>query len=564
MTPITLGKDSEIAQRTRWYIRIGWVLLPAISLPSLITEAANGGMNSSERSNLIFLLVALFVNAVFYGLIHIKGTLFYFRALAICLLAFDILLVSTIIYARGGLESRSVILYIFPILVSAPIFGGRAVYVSATAAVILYNAQVILDYLGIIHPLNIHDHALHTNLTYVLVTIVYISSILILCAVIADYITRLLILKEQQASESLAALNKAQHLAKMGSWEWDKATGVITYSDGFYTLLHLKRDNKEHHGYGLLRYIHPDEKVKVKHIIDQAYKRGVPYRYDARLSLPNKRIMFVRSEGEPLINKAGEVVKVFGTVHDITDIKQLDLARSDFVAIASHQLRTPASSVKQYIGMLLGGYAGVLSAAQLKMLQTAYESNERQIIIVNDLLRVAQLDTGHLRMRTEVVDIVTLLHEIIEDLTPNYAASDQLIKFSTRIRQCYCKVDPSLIRMVIENLVDNARKYSEPDQIITVSLTFRNGQADICVTDHGVGIAHDDLHKLFKKFTRIENALSTSAGGSGLGLYLSQKLVSMHGGKIVVASTEGNGSKFSVMLPGTLKLVPQKKLVKSV
>jgi two-component system CheB/CheR fusion protein len=551
MMPVTLGKDSGIAHNARWYISLRWYMITAITIPSFIAELIKEGWASDAQLTLLFFLFAMTSNVTFYFLARIHASVRYYRIFAAALISFDILLITALIFTRGGLESRSVILYVLPILGTAPMFGSIAVYFAAASAVVLYSTQVMLDYLNILRPLGINDPSLHTSATNVVETITYISSILILCALVADYITRRLVEKEQQASENLAGLNKAQHIAKMGSWEWNRRANTMSYSEGFYTLLHLKKDQYLNQEYGLLDFIHPDDKPRVKRIIDSAVKNGRAYRYEARLTLPHKSLMYVQSDGVPILNKAGNVTKVYGTVHDITDLKQLDIARKDFVAIASHQLRTPASSVKQYIGMLLGGYAGTVSETQAKMLQTAYESNERQIIIVNDLLYVAQLDSGNLHMKPEVVDLVSFLHGIIEELMPQYMASEQSVKFNSHFRQLYCKVDPSLMRMVVENIVDNARKYSHPDTHIAISLAHTDNQVRIAIADNGVGMSSEDTKKLFQKFTRIDNPLSSIAGGSGLGLYLSYKLVTMHGGKIKVTSKLGKGSTFTIMLPGT-------------
>lgn len=553
MAPNEPASHSEVAQRTRWFIRLSWILLPAVGVPSFIAEFLDKGWNTDSRSTLVLLIVGLAANAAFFVLAHTnKGTLTYYRVVGATLLAFYIALITYIIFARGGLESRSVILYIFPILVSAPIFGRRAVYVSALVAIVLYDTQVLADYFGILRPLDIAAPSLHSSTAYVLQTIAYISSILLLCAVIADYITRLLIAKERQASETLAALNKAQHIAKMGSWEWDKKKNEVVYSEGLKALLHI--DPKELSTKGLVfsKLIVDEDKPAVKRKVEQAFRRNKPFSCDFRLRLQNSTLMHIHCEGEPILDKSGKVHKLFGTMQDVTDIKQLDIAKSDFVAIASHQLRTPASSVKQYIGMLLSGYAGNVSDIQRKMLQTAYESNERQIIIVNDLLYVAQLESGNLRMKPAVTDIATLLKDVIDELTPRYLASGQTIKLSSKFRHFYCKVDAALMRMVIENIIDNAHKYSNPDQTITVKFARTEKHLRIIVKDQGVGIAPEDLKRLFHKFSRVENPLSSTAGGSGLGLYLSHKLVTMHGGKIEVTSEKGKGSSFTISLPGTL------------
>lgn len=550
--PITYGGHSRIAHNARWHVSLRWFMIAAISIPTLTTQLVEEGWTTDAQLTSIFTLIALASNVLFYFLARVRGAINYYRLLAAIIISFDIILVSILIFARGGLESRSVILYVLPILGAAPIFGSFAVYVASASAIAIYDLQLLLDFFNIVRPQGIHDFALHTSATNVVESITYMSSVLILCALVADYITRRLVVKERQASKNLSGLNEAQHIAKMGSWEWSKKTDSISYSEGFYRLLRIKPDTQLSKEYGLLDFVHPDDKARVKRIIDNAVKHRKPYRYETRLSLTGKPIMFVRSDGAPKFDKAGEVIAMYGTVHDITDFKQLEIARNDFVTIASHQLRTPASSVKQYIGMLLAGYAGTVNERQAKMLQTAYESNERQIIIVNDLLYVAQLDSGNLQMKPETIDIVSLLHSIIEDLTPHYVSLKQNLIFNTRFRHLYCKADPLLLRMVVQNIIDNARKYSQPEQPITISLNNRDNTIRIAITDQGVGIAAEDRKKLFQKFTRIDNALSTIAGGSGLGLYLAYKLVLMHGGKIDVTSKPGRGSTFTVVLPGSI------------
>lgn len=552
MGPNLVRHNAEIAHRARWYISLRWFLLAAVSLPNFFLAIANKDLNNNTKLTILFFTVAVASNILFFLLVRTKGTVFYYRVLAAAILSFDIVLISVLIFIKGGLESRSVILYEFPILAAAPMFGSVAAYFAASVAVVCYDTQVLLDYYNKLKPLDINSPTLHQSATYIVETIAYISSVLILSALIADYITRKLIEKERQATENLIGLNKAQLIAKMGSWEWDVKTNRVTYSDGLYALLNLKHGIHENQKFALLKYIHPDDRARVKRVVETAIRQGRPYRYEARLDPQSTLLKYIQCEGEPVLDKAGKVIKLYGAVHDITDIKQLEVAKTDFVAIASHQLRTPASSVKQYIGMMLGGYAGMLSDVQVKMLQSAYESNERQIIIVNDLLYVAQLDSGNLHLKPEVIDLIALLRSVIEDIAPRYVTSRQRIILSTRFRHLSCKVDPSLLRMVIENLVDNARKYSPPDETIKVQLIRNDSHVRITVTDNGVGIAHEDMNKLFHKFTRIENPLSAVAGGSGLGLYLSQKLIMMHGGKIEVSSTVGKGSRFTALLPGSL------------
>lgn len=227
----------------------------------------------------------------------------------------------------------------------------------------------------------------------------------------------------------------------------------------------------------------------------------------------------------------------------------LSRAKDEFIAIASHQLRTPASSVKQYTGMLLENRTGKLTEAQHTMVRAAYESNERQLQVINDLLRVAQIDAGNIVLRLEKVDLAQLIMEILRAQDPILAARNQATHFLPGKRKFVATVDKERFRMALENLIDNAGKYSPPGQKLEITLSKNSTTLAIAVKDNGVGIAKKDLPKLFKKFSRVDNPLSVAAGGTGLGLYWTNKIISLHHGSITVTSEPNRGSTFTITLP---------------
>jgi two-component system sensor histidine kinase/response regulator len=224
-------------------------------------------------------------------------------------------------------------------------------------------------------------------------------------------------------------------------------------------------------------------------------------------------------------------------------------AKDEFISLASHQLRTPATAVKQYLGMVIGGYVGELNDSQKTMLETAYSSNERQLQIVSDLLRVAKVDAGRVRLTKTTIDLAALVEEVIEELDPKFRQHNQKIVFvPPKVRPC-AVVDKENFRMVLENIVDNASKYSGPDTTVTIRLRHTPTQVGVSIADQGVGIKAEDQDKLFIKFSRVDNPLSTEVGGSGLGLYWAKKIVDLHNGTITVTSTEGKGAAFTILLP---------------
>lgn len=230
-------------------------------------------------------------------------------------------------------------------------------------------------------------------------------------------------------------------------------------------------------------------------------------------------------------------------------LMELNRSKDEFISIASHQLRTPATGVKQYIGMLLEGFMGEMSEAQRAILERAYQSNERQLRIVSDLLKVAQVDAGKSKLRPAKVDLGALVSDIIKEQHDSFAARQQKIVFTRKKGTTEAYIDAEAVRMVIENVIDNASKYSEADTTVTVRLRNDTEMVGVEVCDEGVGVAEVDQARLFEKFSRIDNPLSTKVGGTGLGLYWAKKIVDLQQGRIDYTSEEGKGTTFTVWLP---------------
>lgn len=229
--------------------------------------------------------------------------------------------------------------------------------------------------------------------------------------------------------------------------------------------------------------------------------------------------------------------------------EEVQTAKDDLLSLASHQLRTPATVVKQYVGMLLQGYGGALTERQLQMLGNAYESNERQLEIINQLLYVARLDAGRITLHPKRTDISKLLHEVVQDQSQWIDARRQRVSFHLPKRAVVAEVDPHYLRMVLENLLSNASKYTPERGSIDLELRRARGQFIVNVKDTGVGISPVAQATIFDKFTRVENELSNDVNGSGVGLYLTQQIVALHNGTIGVQSEIGHGSTFTVHIP---------------
>lgn len=304
-----------------------------------------------------------------------------------------------------------------------------------------------------------------------------------------------------------------------------------------------------------LDYLHPDDVERSMAVWGRSLKTGEKYEieYRFREGRTGQYNWFI-SRALPFKDEDGNIVRWYGTCTNIEAHKKnaqlLDLNKSkdEFISIASHQLRTPATAVKQYLHMLDSGMFGELSQQQHDLLQRGIESNERQLRTITDLLKVAQVDSGEARLNMIHVDMSGLVHEIITDMTEVFKNRQQTLVYSPFKRKAIANVDPEAMRMVIENIIDNASKYSDEDTAITVSVKIEKDEVCIYVKDNGVGIPLEKRDKLFEKFSRIHNSRSTKVGGTGLGLYWARRVIDMHDGKITYNENKPQGSIFTIRL----------------
>ena len=232
---------------------------------------------------------------------------------------------------------------------------------------------------------------------------------------------------------------------------------------------------------------------------------------------------------------------------------EVQRSKDELLALASHQLRTPASGVKQYIGMLTAGIAGELTPMQKSIAEKAFDTNERQLQIINELLYVSKIDAGQLLIEPRTVDVTSTIQRAVDDLADSASQKEIAIVFRNK-KPVDIIADSRYVLMIIENLVSNAIKYSYPSSTIRVSMKVTETKVFVHVKDTGVGIPADKYEQVFGKFNRIDNPLSYSEGGSGLGLFLARQLARAHGGDITLESKLEKGSTFTLTLPKSLTL----------
>lgn len=230
-------------------------------------------------------------------------------------------------------------------------------------------------------------------------------------------------------------------------------------------------------------------------------------------------------------------------------LKELDKTKDEFISMASHQLRTPLTSVKGYISMVLEGDAGRVTSAQKKLLGEAFASSERMVHLIGDFLNVSRLQTGKFILERHESDLGELVQQEVDGMRQIAGMHGIALKFRKPRVFPLLYLDEGKLRQVIMNFIDNAIYYSPDSNTVSITATIEEGFAVVKVIDSGMGVPKDAQEKLFTKFFRAENARRQRPDGTGVGLYLAKKIIDEHGGSILFESRVDKGSTFGFRLP---------------
>jgi two-component system phosphate regulon sensor histidine kinase PhoR len=236
--------------------------------------------------------------------------------------------------------------------------------------------------------------------------------------------------------------------------------------------------------------------------------------------------------------------------HDITQLKQADKVRRDFVANVSHELRTPLSIVRGYIETLLDNPK--TSDKELSRILRVMERHSKRLgLLVDDLLTLAQLESRNTALQFSEVPLAELFESVIRDWGKQLAEKQLkvIVDLSPDVRMI--RADETRLHEVLYNLLDNAVKYSRENGEIRMQAAPRGHEIVLSVTDNGIGISKDDLPRIFERFYRADKARSRELGGTGLGLAIVKHIAQLHGGRVEADSEPGRGTTIRVVLPGT-------------
>jgi PAS domain S-box-containing protein len=403
---------------------------------------------------------------------------------------------------------------------------------------------------------------------------------------------------ELTLKENESRLLNAQRIAHLGSWDWDIVSNTLYWSDEIYRIFGLTPQEFGANYEAFLNSVHPDDRRFVKKSVDAALYDKKPYSINHRIVLPNAAEHIVHEQAEVIFDETGKPIRMVGTVHDITDLKQAEellkkynreleekvkerteglraamiqaenanKAKSDFLANMNHELRSPLSAIIGFSEMLQDRLFGELNEKQEKFINYINDSSRHLLGLINDILDISKVESGKMTLELDTFPLKGLLEGALimfrERAMKRNLVLEMEIAPDADIR---VEADERKLKQVMFNLLSNAVKFTPGGGSIWVRARraslmdaavrtimnedFNGDFIEISVSDTGVGIKEEDAPKLFKEFSQLESSYISEYKGTGLGLALTKKMVELHGGRIWLESEYGKGSKFTFIIP---------------
>lgn len=543
----------RMIQSIRWIIRGRWIILVGAGALGLIQKFIGASsIHLSVAAIIIILIVTSGLNIGYTLWLRSakEGSLFSLRALTFFQVFIDQLVYTGVIYFTGGIESLSFVFYILPILSATVLYQTFGIMMFAFLNVLLYIGLIYTELIGIIihRPRYFFDPGIFQNIDVTISNVLLVVATIALASVFTTFISRML---REREREIVA--------------EWDKVTSMLkAFPDGVIMLdpdLRISFMNEQAKSlFQMSEWEDPSGRQLTVHLVPKLMKDVVPalrkkpknvseITHEVEYGIGPEK-MILRLSTIPLVDRNRVGIGMMKVLHDITREREIDRMKSEFISIAAHQLRTPLSAVKWVLKMIIDGDMGNITSEQKKFLMKGFASNERMINLVNDLLSVSRIEEGRFLFEFQKMNIIDILKSVLSESEHAIASKQQRLSFAPPTRDFPPLVcDPAKIRIVIQNLIDNAIRYTPAGGSIAITAAKNDKEVKISVSDTGIGIPKLQQRKLFTKFFRGSNVLKISPDGTGLGLFIVRNIIRTHGGEVSVKSEEGKGSTFSFTIP---------------
>ena len=347
------------------------------------------------------------------------------------------------------------------------------------------------------------------------------------------------------AIESENRLRIATEATGLATWDLDISTSTFFSSPQLATLFGHPAGTSI--GLAQIRAQVDEDDMRniVLHAFNEAMVTGT-YRYEVRVYWPDDSLHWIKTQGTVLFDTDGKPERLLGTIIDVTETKRDEIRKNDFIAMASHELKTPLTSLKAYIQLLASKTVSLADPFITGTLTKANNQVNKMTTLIHGFLDLSKMEPGKIQIKPHVFDISQLIKEVIAE-TINLGGNHKII-YDGAVAVAI-NADKEKIGQVLSNFLSNAIKYSPKDSVIHVKSVVVDGFLQTSVKDEGLGIKEKDQEKLFQRFYRVQNEHMKNISGFGIGLYLASEIVQRHKGKIWVESSYGKGSTFFFSLP---------------
>lgn len=560
----SLFSAAQLLERIRVYIAIRFVFVLAIAIPAITTLIFDRGIDQQVITNVIIVLTVLSVNGLLLSLsfVRVKWRQ-YLELLAVLQIVIDLSLVTAIFQLNAGIETPLVMLFCIPIIMSGVLLSRGAQLFTGCAAMLLFLCLALLDFFNIFEPSNTFAPTLHDGTKGDLSNIITTAATLLVITFIADFVAHFARQHSRLSNEiEVIRLEQAQITAILQTM----GSALIAIDDK--RIITMANDAFE-----LLTGWYQSEVIgkEIESILQLTDESGKPTddlnrTINASLSGDSGRKPYMlhetfmkRKNGSsfPYIGYLSPIrvdeTTVGATIvfEDASAIHEVQQLKNNFIALASHQLKTPIGEIKNYAESLLGGTLGNLSLKQAGYVEHMRDIATRCNQLVSYLLDLSLLERGEVQANLQPMDAVPLLRKLVKRYKET-AEKHGLTLRMTGDAELTIIADETMLSEVISSLINNAITYTHQGAI-ELKATREGLHGIIEVSDQGHGIDPERIEAFFQKNTLIDGA-PESGGSTGLGLYLAHEFCQLQNSKLTASSNEavGHGTVFRIELPATI------------
>lgn len=302
--------------------------------------------------------------------------------------------------------------------------------------------------------------------------------------------------------------------------------------------------------FGYHNMMHPEEIAAFQKGLEKAASSGVAHVSEMRFKNTDGNYIWHLNIASPILDEEGKITMWVGSTTNIQTLKEEEQRKSDFVSMLSHELKTPVTSIKGHVQLLIRALDKETPSALTTRLKPSLSRIDQLLVqltrLISDMLDLTRIEADRMDLRKEPLLLDTLVAEVVED----FKLSHQHLEFEVSLENnVKVNADKHKISEVLINLISNAIKYAPNSKVVSISLVNQGNEALVKIKDYGIGIDEKDQKKIFERFYRVEGQNEAHYSGFGIGLYLVNSIIERHGGKIVLESSKGHGSTFTIHLP---------------